>query len=129
MAIIVVMTAMGAPFYMTLSRSNDLDAATSLLAQDLYQAQAYSRNRTQDSQWGVAVNGQVITLFSGSDYASRNVANDVVYTVPGAINISGTNQIVYSKMYGLPQATASFTLTGGGKTSTIVVNNKGMVEY
>lgn len=129
MAIITAMTAVGAPFYLSLSRNNDLDVATSLLAQDLYQAQTYSRNRAQDSQWGVAVNGQVITLFSGPNYASRNTANDVVYTVPGAINISGSGQIVYSKLYGLPQTAGSFSLTANGNTRTVVVNNKGMVEY
>lgn len=129
MAIVTILTAISAPFYLSLSRGNDLDAATSLLAQDLYQAQSYSRNRNQDSQWGVAVSGQVITLFSGSSYATRDTANDVVYTVPSSIAISGSSQIVYSKLYGLPQSTASFTLTGGGKTQTVVVNNKGMVEY
>jgi type II secretory pathway pseudopilin PulG len=129
MGVVTIMLAVGAPFYVSLSRSNDLDAARSLLVQDLYQAQTYSRNRAQDSQWGVAVNGQVITLFSGANYASRNVADDVTYTVPNSISLSGSNQIVYSKLYGLPQTTASFTLSGGGKTGTVVVNNKGMVEY
>lgn len=129
MAVVTIITAISAPFYVSLSRGNDLDAATSLLAQDLYQAQSYSRNRNQDSQWGVAINGQVITLFSGASYATRTTANDVVYTVPSSIAISGSSQIVYSKLYGLPQSTASFTLTGGDRTQTVVVNNKGMVEY
>ncbi|MEO5627330.1 MAG: prepilin-type N-terminal cleavage/methylation domain-containing protein [Candidatus Saccharimonadales bacterium] len=127
--IITIMTAVAAPFYLSLSNSNELDAATNLLAQDLYQAQTYSRNQAQDAQWGVSVNGQVITLFSGSSYAARNPANDVVYTVPKAVKLSGSSQVVYSKLYGLPQATGSFSLVGGGKTSNVVVNNKGMVEY
>lgn len=128
-AIVTIMTAVAMPFYLNLSRGNDLNTATSLLAQDLYQAQSYSRNQTQDSQWGVAVNGQVITLFSGSSYAARNPAQDVSYTVPSAITISGVGQIVYSKLYGLPQSTGSFTLSGGGQTTTVTVNSKGVVEY
>lgn len=129
LGIIVTITAISAPFYMSLSRGNDLDAATSILAQDLYQAQTYSRNRNQDTQWGVAINGQVITLFSGATYASRNASQDIIYTVPNSISLTGSSQIVYSKLYGLPVATGSFTLSGGGKTKTVVVNNKGMIEY
>lgn len=128
-AIITIITAIGAPLYLSLNNSNQLDAATSLLAQDLYQAQSFSRNRTQDSQWGVAVNGQNIVLFSGASYAARNAANDVVYNVPSGIVLGGATQIVYSKLYGLPTTTGSFTLTGAGKTNTITVNNKGMLEY
>ncbi|MDQ5972430.1 MAG: hypothetical protein QG553_589 [Patescibacteria group bacterium] len=128
-AIITVITAIGTPLYLSLSNSNQLDAATSLLAQDLYQAQSYSRNRAQDSQWGVAINGQSIVLFSGASYATRDPNNDVVYAVPSGIAIGGLTQIVYSKLYGLPTSTGSFTLTGAGKTNTITVNNKGMVEY
>jgi Tfp pilus assembly protein FimT len=128
-AILTVIMAIGVPSYLALSNSNQLDSATSILAQDLYQAQTYSRSQNQDSQWGVAVNGQTITLFSGSSYATRNTGQDVDYVVPTAVTLSGTTQIVYSKLYGLPQTTGTFTMTGGGKTSSVVVNSKGMLEY
>ncbi len=128
-AIMSVLTAVSAPLYLNLSNSNQLDAATNLIVQDLYQAQTHSRNQSQDSGWGVAVNGQVITLFSGTSYASRNVANDVNYTVPTAITLSGSSQVVYSKLYGLPTTNGSFSLVGGGKASTVTVNSKGTVEY
>jgi Tfp pilus assembly protein FimT len=127
--VLTVIMAIGVPFYLTLSNSNQLDSATSILAQDLYQAQTYSRNQSQDSQWGVAINSQTITLFSGASYATRNTAQDVSYVVPSAISLSGTTSIVYSKLYGLPQSIGTFNLSGGGKTSSVVVNTKGMVEY
>lgn len=127
--IITTIMAIGTPLYLSLNNSNQFDGAVSILVQDLYQAQSYSRNQSQDSQWGVAVNGQVVTLFSGSSYATRNTAHDVTYTVPSAITLSGSTSIVYSKLYGLPVSTATFTMSGGGKSSNIVVNNKGMVEY
>lgn len=124
-----ILTVVAAPLYASLNNSNQLDAATHLIVQDLYQAQTHSRNQTQDSAWGVAINGQVITLFSGTSYATRNAANDVTYTVPSAIALSGTTQVVYSKLYGLPTSTGSFNLSGGGKTATVSVNSKGTVEY
>ena len=127
--VITIIMAIGAPLYMRLSNSNQLDSAANILAQDVYQAQTYSRNQAQDSQWGVAVNGQNIILFSGASYATRNSAQDVVYNAPNAITLSGSSEIVFTKLYGLPVATATFGLAGGGKTSSVVVNNKGMVEY
>jgi hypothetical protein len=53
----------------------------------------------------------------------------VDYTVPSAIKLSGDSQIVYSRLYGLPTNTASFSLSGAGQTMPVAVNSKGMVEY
>lgn len=127
--IMVMITAITTPIYASLNNNNQLDSAANILVQDLYQAQTYSRNHAQDSSWGVAINGQVITLFSGTSYATRNTGSDVVYTVPSSIQLTGSTQIVYSKLYGLPTSTASFGLTTKGKTMTVAVNSKGMVEY
>lgn len=127
--IMVIITAVTTPIYASLNNNNQLDSAANILVQDLYQAQTYSRNHAQDSSWGVAVNGQTITLFSGSSYATRNTGSDVVYTVPSSIQLTGSTQIVYSKLYGLPTSTASFGLTAKGKAMTVTVNSKGMVEY
>lgn len=127
--IIGVISLIGAPLYINLNNVNQLDAASNLLVQDLYQAQTHSRNQSQDSQWGVAVNGQVITLFAGTSYATRNTAYDANYTVPTAIHLSGSSQVVYSKLYGLPTSTGTFNFSGGGKTSAVSVNSKGTVDY
>jgi prepilin-type N-terminal cleavage/methylation domain-containing protein len=129
MAIMTIVTAGAVPLYQALNNGNQLDAAVTVVAQDLYQAQSLSRNHTQDKNWGVAVNGQVITLFAGTSYATRDTTQDTSYTVPNAIALGGVSQIVYSKLYGLPTTTGSFTLAGGGKNSTVSVNGKGMVEY
>jgi prepilin-type N-terminal cleavage/methylation domain-containing protein len=128
-AILAIILGVSAPVYMALSNGSQLDAATGILAQDLYQAQINSRSGAADSQWGVAVNGQDIVLFSGSSYATRNTANDSTYTVPSVVSIGGSSQIVYSKLYGLPVSTGSFTLNDKAKSNNLVVNNKGMLEY
>lgn len=128
-AILAIVMGASAPLYQSLNNGSQLDAASNILVQDLYQAQSYARNHADDTSWGVAVNGQIITLFSGTTYATRNAAKDVIYTVPSAISMGGLNQIVFSKLYGLPTTTGSFTFNGGGKTATVTVNGKGMVEY
>lgn len=127
--IITILMAVSVPLYASLSNRNQLQVSTSLLAQDLYQAQANSRAELNNSAWGVAINGQTITLFQGNSYASRSTAQDVNYVVPTAIQMSGNSQIVYSRLYGLPTATANFSLSGAGQTMPMAVNSKGMVEY
>lgn len=129
LAIITIISAVSLPLYLSLSNANQLDSATGALVQDIYQAQSFSRNQSRDSGWGVAVNGQVITLFSGSSYASRNSAYDITYTVPSSVKLTGSSSVVFSKLYGLPTAGAAFGLTNSNKSVTVVVNSKGMVEY
>ena len=129
MGIITIIMAVSVPLYASLSNRNQLQVSASLLAQDLYQAQINSRAQQADSTWGVAINGQTITLFAGNSYASRDTSQDVDYTVPSAIKLSGDSQIVYSRLYGLPTNTASFSLSGAGQTMPVAVNSKGMVEY
>lgn len=128
-AILTIVLAIGTPVYMSLSNTNQLDVATNILAQDLYQAQVNSRAQAEDSQWGVAVQDQAITLFKGSSYAARDSGRDVVYQLPSSIHLSGTNQVVYSQLYGLPTAGGSFGLTDANGSRTVTVNNKGMVQY
>lgn len=128
-AMVGFLTGIGAPVYQTLQVSNELDVATNTLVQDLYRAQSASRNVSQDNSWGVAINGQTITLFRGASYASRNSAFDDNYTLPSSIAMTGSTAIVYDKLTGWPQATGSFNLTGGGKTRTVSVNARGMVEF
>lgn len=128
-AMITIISGVSMPLYLRFNNTNQLDAAESILVQDLYQAQSFSRNQSRDSGWGVAINGQVITLFAGSSYAARNTAFDVTYTVPSNVSLTGSSSIVYTKLYGLPTGGATFNMTSSGKTVAVVVNSKGMVEY
>lgn len=128
-AMVAILAMVGAPIYQSLQVSNELDVATNTLVQDLYRAQSLSRNVASDDSWGVAVNGHTITLFRGANFASRAGGADENYQVPSSVTISGINQITYTKLSGLPGSTGSFTLSGGGKSRSVTVNSKGMVEY
>jgi len=129
-AIISLIVAFGAPVFLSLQNTNELDVATNTLAQYLYEAQSYSRNEAHDCQWGVTINGQTLALFCGSTYASRNTAYDHTYDIPSSVTINHSLEVVYSKLYALPQTTGSFNLAASStETSTVTVNAKGMVEY
>ncbi|HUD06773.1 MAG TPA: type II secretion system protein [Candidatus Saccharimonadales bacterium] len=128
-ALISIIVAIAAPFYASAQKNGAVDLATDILVQDLYQAQIYSRSESHGCGWGVAINNPVITLFCGNTYASRNSAYDFNYTIPASISTSGTTEIDYSALYGLPSSPASINLSSSNKSVTISVNSKGMVDY
>ncbi|MBI4034750.1 prepilin-type N-terminal cleavage/methylation domain-containing protein [Candidatus Saccharibacteria bacterium] len=128
-AIISLLAGIGAPLYLSATNRNELVVASNVLVQDLYRAQSASRSVIDDEAWGVAVNGQTITLFKGTSFASRDSSFDENYIVPDSINLSGDNQLTYSKLTGLPATTASFNLAHNNDNRTVTVNAKGMVDY
>lgn len=119
----------GAPVYERLVVSNEVDVAANVIVADLYRAQSNSRNVARDSNWGVAVNGQTITLFSGTSYLTRNVALDENYLVPSAITITGSSSEVFTKLTGLPSGSGSIILQNANKSRTVTWTSKGMVDY
>jgi prepilin-type N-terminal cleavage/methylation domain-containing protein len=128
-AILTVIISVSAPLYGSLQNTTELDVDTNNIVQDLYQAQAYSRSELNDCSWGVAINSQTLTLFCGSTYLTRNTIYDVNYIIPSAISLSGLKEIDYSKLYGLPQATGLIQASIKGKSRSMTINSKGMIEY
>jgi len=129
-AIISLITVVGAPIFLSFQATNELDVARNTIAQYLYEAQSYSRDEDHDCQWGVTISSQQLTLFCGSSYATRNTAYDISYSIPSSVVVQHSLEVTYSKLYGLPQTTGSFNLsTTGGQSTSVSVNTKGMVEY
>jgi Tfp pilus assembly protein FimT len=128
-AIITLVSAVGLPIYISLQNSNGLDVTVNTLVQDLYQAQILSRSEQDGTSWGVAIAGQTIDFYAGSSYATRNTAYDNIFTMPVTIVTTGPSEIDFSKLYGLPTTTGTFTLTSAKITRTVVINAVGMVDY
>jgi len=127
--IISIIAVIGIPIYYNLQSSDGLDVTVNTLVQDLYQAQIFSRNEEDNSAWGVTIVGQTIIFYSGTSYATRNTSNESVFTTPVNIATSGLSEVDFSKLYGLPLSSGTFTLIGGGITRTVIINSEGMVDY
>lgn len=127
--ILSLLLGIGAPVYQTFQLTNEVDVATNTLAQDLYRAQAQSRAVGQDSPWGVSVQGNTITLFVGTSYASRSQALDETYTVASAVTLAGPSEIVFARQSGSPSAVGTYTITSSTKARSLSINTKGMVDY
>jgi prepilin-type N-terminal cleavage/methylation domain-containing protein len=130
LAIIGIISLAAVPVYQDFQLRNDLDVAANTIAQSLRRAQVLSQAVDGDSSWGLNVATSSITVFRGSTYAGRNTNFDEVFTMHPRISVSGTSEITFSKVFGLPSASTSVVLTiPGGESRTIGINSKGTVNY
>ncbi|MEK7122875.1 MAG: type II secretion system protein [Patescibacteria group bacterium] len=114
----------------TLIIDADLDAAVIAFVEGVRGAGMRSRGSDGDNQWGVSAQSGNIILFKGTSFAARDTTYDAITTIPTTITPSGTTEIVFAKLTGLPTSTGTLTLTGlQGQTRTLTINAKGTLSY
>jgi hypothetical protein len=80
--------------------------------------------------WGVRLGVGSILIYKGSSYILRDVDYDENTQIPKSIVPTGISEITFSKVFGVPSATGTFTLTSqANEKRTITINEKGMVDY
>lgn len=118
------------PSYISYLYASELDTAVATTARAAKRAQALSQAIKENSTWGIYAQKGSITVFKGTDFASREVIYDEANPIPDAVKISGLSQIVYSKLYGEPGTSGNINFTGrNNKTRTLSINSKGTVNY
>lgn len=130
-AILALVAGFSLPFYVSFQTRNELDTTTNQMVDMLRRAQSYARNGNGDgSQWGVAVQGDAVTLFKGTTYATRDSAVDEIMTLPRSVNPGGLSEVSFTKLKGVPSQPGVFNLASSvGTTRTITLNAAGMVSY
>lgn len=129
-AILTLLTGLSLPVYETFMRRNDLDLTTQQLAASLRRAGTYARGVNRDSAWSVEVQPTAVTLFQGTNFATRNQIYDEKFAMPASITISGLSEVQFAKLSATPNTTGTITLTSSANaTRTVTINAKGMVEH
>lgn len=128
-ALISVLAGFSLPIYRTLIKKNDLDIAVNSIAASMRRAQILSQAVDGDISWGVKVQSGSIVVFKGASYTTRDTAYDESFDLQSSTNPSGTTEVVFAKLTGLPQSTGTTTLTSESDTRTVSINAKGMVGY
>lgn len=128
--IIVAIIAISTPIFQSFQAKNDLDIAAVTVAQNLRRAQMLSQSIDGDATWGVFVANGSQTIFKGASYAIRDVAFDEIFDMPTSIVPSGISEIVFSKLYGLPQTIGTINFASTTNEIRIVtINAKGTIDY
>ena len=130
-AILTMLTALSVPVYQSFLVRNDLSNNTEAVGSALRRAEQYSRGSKSDSTWGIKIQSNLVTLFKGSSYATRDATFDETVTLPTTITASGAlSEVYFTKMVATPSTTGSFTLTSStNDTRTISLNAEGLVTY
>ncbi len=135
-AIFSILIAASIPFYQSFQISYELDSAVDELVQNLRRAQNLAKSSKGDSTYGlyfVSGSGGEYTLFRGDDYASRNSSYDEIYSFSDNLFLSyslgGGQELVFSKVRGLPDNTGTVSITGiNGESKTIAINSQGRIK-
>lgn len=128
-AVMLFLAAISLPVYESTLSNSEVDNANKILVSTIRSAQFRSMGGVEDSQWGVKINGTTITLFKGTSYASRVVTSDINYSIPVGVSQSGPSEFVFSKIYGVSNATGTITLHKNSRTVNIVINTRGVQSY
>jgi len=129
-AIVLLVGAISAPFYMSFHSSSQIDVTAQELIQTLRRAELKALNNENDDNWSVAIgeNDQV-TLFKGSDYYIRDTSFDEEFDIPPNIEISGIPIVVYQKFSGNPSEIGTINITNQERTVNINLNSLGVIDY
>jgi prepilin-type N-terminal cleavage/methylation domain-containing protein len=141
----VLLTISIAIAYNSIGRSNLRSGVTTVI-QSIRRAQTLSQNNVDAKQWGIQIlEGTSVVIFSGSNYSTRNVADDNVYFINDNITFSG---VLYDKMTATPpnpdgaglvfvqltgatspsDFSGSIVLTMANESQSVTVNGLGVVE-
>jgi prepilin-type N-terminal cleavage/methylation domain-containing protein len=128
--LVSVLVGLSMPVYQNFQLKNDLDIAANTIVQSLRRAQVLSQAMDGDTSWGVNIQSELITLFKGASYATRDTDFDEGFDMSNTITPSGAQEVVFAKFTGEPTSTGTATLTSSNtQVKNIIINAKGMLEY
>ncbi len=127
LGLISMMAGLSVPLYRTYQIRSDLNLATEHIVQSLARAQSLAQSGQNDMPWGVYV--QEGTLFAGETYVFRDQSQDEVFVIPSTIDASGLEEVVYTRLEGLPVETGTIILTAlNGEYREIIIDDFGRIS-
>lgn len=112
-ALVALTIPMGIGFY----QGQQLDTAIEEIVQALRRAQFKAMSMQDDSAWGV--------YFETGQYRLE----DEIFVLNSNIEITGINQVIFSKLEGLPSYAGDINISNDKELQTITINAQGVVSY
>lgn len=130
LAVIALLAGISAPIFMSFQARNDLNVASSVVLGSLRRAQSLARAMENDQSWGVYMEDLQLTIFSGTDYASRDVNYDEIFVIAPTVSFSGITEVVFDRFTGETSDVGNIIINSNNNDSrTITINKKGMLQY
>lgn len=127
-ALMAVVAGFSTPFYARFLTQNSVSVVQDQISSHLRRAQMNTMMGKSNGPWGVTFVSPKLVLFQGSSYATRITALDESFIINPSISISGLGELIYTKTTGLPNTSASITISGVGSSKTLTVTSQGVVQ-
>lgn len=128
-SILTIIAGIFTPIYGYFYNRNNLDLAAQQTVQSIRHAQILAKNSERDADWGVYLNSNLITVFKGGAYLTRDTLYDESEGLPGGTTASLPTEIVFSKASGTPKTFPSITLSQNNESKIITINSQGIISY
>ena len=106
-----------------------IEIGSGSIVETLRVAQANAMHGKLDSNWGVFIGSEHITMFVGDSYNTRDSGQDVMLSLPPKLVLTGVNEIVFENITGIPSVSGTITLHNGETVMNILINEKGTLTY
>lgn len=108
LGLIAILLIVTVPLSLDFYKRQQLEVQTQSIIQTLRRTQSKSMAVESDSAFGLYITNQNYILFKGDSYATRDSQYDEVFELPEIIDVGGLNEIVFTKLDGLPKETPSY---------------------
>jgi len=112
MAIMAAVASFSVPATLDFYKSQQLQSDTRGILQALRESQFKAISAESDSSFGVHLETNKYVSFKGSSYVLRNTAFDQIFDLAPTDALSGLQEIVFSKLEGLPNEISPASCSG-----------------
>jgi type II secretory pathway pseudopilin PulG len=127
LGIVAITAGMSIPLYQNYQIRSDLDLAVAQTLHNLSSAQLKSQTGEEDGQWGAYIPDG--TVFMGENFITRDEDFDSTIVLPVGISVFGIEEVMYSRVYGVPSPTGEIILeASSGERRIITINEDGTLS-
>jgi prepilin-type N-terminal cleavage/methylation domain-containing protein len=128
MAIVLTLSVMSTVFFSRFLTQNSVANTVDQVIATLRKAQMYSMQGKQADSWSVNYSSNILTLYKGTNFVTRDASFDERFTIGSNVTISGFTTISFSRVTGIPTTSPTITISGGNNNKTITINSQGVMS-
>jgi len=128
-SITAIFSSISVTSYKKINEKNIFNGAVNTIIQSIRYTKNKSLNQNLNTNWGIYIENDKVTVFSGNDYSSRNSSVDETFDLPRGIVVSGLTEIVFDKITGKIDSEGDVVISRGDENKTIHVNYYGVIFY
>lgn len=128
--IIILLFSLGLFFSMDSFRGYSFHAEEDKLVTILQRARSKSLANIDQASHGVHIDvvGSAYVLFEGTVYNPVDPKNEPT-PIEGPVTLSGLTDVLFDQLSGASNTPGTITISGGGKSATVIINNEGRIDW